>query len=142
MNLDEKSTKRLYDPRIDEDIKRVFDLVISDWPFKHWTFQIWRDGAYRTMERQKELYYGSPKRSWTLKSKHLEGKAIDITLIDKATGKAIWGHGPYIQVSGWIKGAAEQLGVPLRWGGNWDRDGIILEKDNDEVDLVHFEKLG
>jgi peptidoglycan L-alanyl-D-glutamate endopeptidase CwlK len=30
------------------------------------------------------------------------------------------------------------LGVKLRWGGNWDRDGEPVT-DQDFQDLVHFE---
>ena len=139
MKLDERSNRRLYDPRISMKLKQLFDLVISDWPFEDWDFQIWQDGAYRTLERQKELYYGKPKRTWTLKSKHMEGKAIDITLIMKATGKHFFTREAYIAVYGWIKGCSKQLNIPIRWGGNWDQDGIILEEKNNEVDLVHFE---
>jgi len=40
--------------------------------------------------------------------------------------------------------AADQLGVPLQWGNDWDVDGIPTGRDPDEKgwlqDLVHFQK--
>lgn len=32
---------------------------------------------------------------------------------------------------------AKELGVEIRWGGDWDRDGVAQERG--EWDLVHFE---
>ena len=34
---------------------------------------------------------------------------------------------------------AEELGIGLRWGGDWDMDGDFLDQDFD--DLVHFELI-
>jgi peptidoglycan L-alanyl-D-glutamate endopeptidase CwlK len=36
--------------------------------------------------------------------------------------------------------AAKELGVTLRWGGNWDMDAVIHEKG--ESDSPHFELFG
>lgn len=41
-------------------------------------------------------------------------------------------------LAGVILGIAASLGVTLRWGGNWDRDGEPVT-DQDFQDLVHFE---
>lgn len=37
--------------------------------------------------------------------------------------------------------AAEQLGVELRWGNDWDGDGVEVGPDPDEsfVDCPHYE---
>lgn len=34
--------------------------------------------------------------------------------------------------------AAQNVGVEIRWGGDWDRDGDITDQDFD--DLAHFER--
>lgn len=39
--------------------------------------------------------------------------------------------------AGYVLATADQLGIPLRWGGDWDMDTDL--KDNSFDDLVHFE---
>ncbi len=39
--------------------------------------------------------------------------------------------------SGFVMGVAADMGVTLRWGGDWDRDTRV--DDNKFDDLVHFE---
>ena len=41
--------------------------------------------------------------------------------------------------AGYVLGTAQQMGVPLRWGGNWKMDWNI--KENRFDDLTHFELL-
>jgi len=40
-------------------------------------------------------------------------------------------------MGGIVRGVASQMGVKVRWGGDWDSDGEI--KDNNFDDLVHIE---
>ena len=39
--------------------------------------------------------------------------------------------------AGYVMGIAEYMGIPLRWGGDWDSDNDL--SDNNFDDLVHFE---
>ncbi len=39
--------------------------------------------------------------------------------------------------AGFVWGIATSMGVPLRWGGDWDRDTQL--NDNNFDDLLHFE---
>ena len=39
--------------------------------------------------------------------------------------------------AGYVQGVAEQLGIKIRWGGDWDSDFDF--KDQTFNDLVHFE---
>lgn len=39
--------------------------------------------------------------------------------------------------AGYVMGVASQLGIELRWGGDWDRDTEV--DDQTFFDLVHFE---
>lgn len=41
--------------------------------------------------------------------------------------------------AGYVMGAAEMLGVKLRWGGDWDNDTDL--HDQKLMDLVHFERV-
>lgn len=39
--------------------------------------------------------------------------------------------------AGFVLGTASEMGIKLRWGGDWDKD--FQTKDNNFDDLVHFE---
>ena len=39
--------------------------------------------------------------------------------------------------AGFVKGIASQMGIPIRWGGDWNSDNNL--KDNKFDDLPHFE---
>ena len=85
----------------------------------------------RTKERQEELLKkGTTKVKY---SKHMEGKAVDLApyTIDWEDRQR------FHYMGGMIRGIGKQLGVDIRWGGDWDSDGEI--KDNNFDDLVHVE---
>ncbi len=85
----------------------------------------------RSKERQAELLEkGATKVKY---SKHMEGKAVDI-----APYPIQWkDRERFHYMGGIIRGVASQMGVKVRWGGDWDSDGEI--KDNNFDDLVHIE---
>lgn len=102
----------------------------------------------RTPARQKELYAQGRtkpgrKVTWTLNSNHFVnpktgyGHAIDVYAAPfnanqtPATSRAI--AKAFLQ-------AANELGIPIRWGADWDRDGVFYEKG--ESDSPHFELWG
>jgi hypothetical protein len=39
--------------------------------------------------------------------------------------------------AGYVKGIAMMLGIPIRWGGDWNSNNDL--KDNNFDDLPHFE---
>lgn len=81
----------------------------------------------RSLERQKELF--AKGASKTLKSNHLIGRAVDVAaLVD---GKITWEEKYYRQISTAFKQAAKDLGISIRWGG--DFKGFF--------DSPHFELL-
>ena len=85
----------------------------------------------RSEERQKELLAkGATKVKY---SKHMEGKAVDL-----APYPIDWeNRDGFHYMGGMIRGIGKQLGVNIRWGGDWDSDGDV--KDNGFDDLVHVE---
>lgn len=92
----------------------------------------------RTKERQAELYAQGRKKSgkivtWTMKSKHIDGLAVDLlpAPYDWADVKN------FDAVADAMFKAADELGVKIRWGRDWDGDGIVGEKG--ETDSPHFE---
>ncbi len=46
----------------------------------------------------------------------------------------------FIHFAGYVQGKASEMGIKLRWGGDWDRDFDL--DDQDFNDLVHFEVVG
>jgi peptidoglycan L-alanyl-D-glutamate endopeptidase CwlK len=85
----------------------------------------------RSADRQKELLAkGATKVKY---SKHMEGKAVDI-----APYPIDWeDRDRFYYMGGMLRGIAQQLGVKVRFGGDWDGDGET--KDNNFDDLVHIE---
>ena len=46
----------------------------------------------------------------------------------------------YYMLAGIVLATAERMKIPIRWGGDWDSDGEILDQDFD--DLAHYEYVG
>lgn len=100
----------------------------------------------RTPQRQKELYaQGRTKPgdivTWTLTSNHFVradgfGHAVDLCPFP-----VDW-EGPtrfpkFDEIARAMFAAAKELGIGLRWGADWDRDGKPRERG--ESDSPHFE---
>jgi peptidoglycan L-alanyl-D-glutamate endopeptidase CwlK len=97
----------------------------------------------RTPERQRELYAQGrtkpgPKVTWTLTSNHFKqadgyGHAVDLVPypVDWNT------LSKFDAMADAMRRASAELGIPIRWGADWDRDGKPREKG--ESDSPHFE---
>ena len=110
----------------------------------------------RTIEQQKELV--AKGASQTMKSKHLEGKAVD--LMAYINGRGSWELNLYDDLADAMKEGAEIAGVQIRWGAAWHIDdirkwdGTMEEAMNEYIDLrrsqgrrpfidgPHFEVMG
>jgi len=91
----------------------------------------------RTLERQKQLFAEGATK--TLASKHLITPENPVSrAVDIAPYPIDWENRErFHYMAGIIRGIAIGMGLDIRWGGDWDNDGEIL--DNDFDDLVHFE---
>lgn len=94
----------------------------------------------RTLEMQKALV--AKGASQTMKSKHLEGKAVD--LMAYVSGRGCWEVSVYDEVADAMAEAANTLGVQIRWGaawtipciGTWASEGKTMEEAmNSYVDV-------
>ena len=81
----------------------------------------------RTIERQRQLFDKGASR--TMNSRHLTGHAVDLVAFIGAEVR--WDWPLYSQIADAMKRAAEELGVPIVWGGDWPRfrDGPHFELD-------------
>lgn len=71
----------------------------------------------RTLARQKQLV--AKGASQTLRSRHLTGHAVDLAAI--VGGTVRWDWPLYDRIAVAMKQAAEDVGVPIEWGGDWAR---------------------
>jgi peptidoglycan L-alanyl-D-glutamate endopeptidase CwlK len=76
------------------------------------------DGIRSFKEQQQHVANGTSK---TMKSKHLDGLAVD--LVPWINGKPVWDWKGCYMIAHAMDQAATQLGVAnkIRWGGAWDR---------------------
>lgn len=87
----------------------------------------------RTQERQNQLYV--QRKTKTLKSRHLTGHAIDIVPLPLD-----WNNlAAFGKVAKAMFEASRELKIPIRWGGDWNRNGS--SKDETFYDGPHFELL-
>lgn len=84
----------------------------------------------RTLARQQKLVDAGASK--TLHSRHLTGHAIDVAAY--VDGKVRWDWPLYHEISWAFKAAADELKVPLIWGGDWAsfKDGPHYELDREK----------
>lgn len=97
------------------------------------------DGARTFEEQQENVRRGVSK---TLRSLHLPptaGAHAGVSLAaDVAPYPIDWNDRErFYLFGGYVLGLAYSLDIPVRWGGDWDRDTQV--KDQTFFDLVHFE---
>lgn len=75
----------------------------------------------RTKERQAQLVKAGA--SQTMNSKHLIGRAVDLAAV--VGGEVRWDWPLYHKLARVMKQAAQELNIPITWGGDWKtfRDG-------------------
>lgn len=69
----------------------------------------------RTVEEQRALVESGA--SQTMKSKHIEGRAVD--LVAYIGPRVSWEHALYDDIAAAMRVGAMAVGVPLRWGAAW-----------------------
>ena len=74
----------------------------------------------RTLERQKELF--ESRRSQTMKSKHLDGLAVDVAAYFGS--EVSWDINVYDDIADEFAEAGRELSIPIRWGGAWTINDI------------------
>ena len=74
----------------------------------------------RTIEEQRELV--AKGASQTMKSKHLDGLAVD--LMAYVAGRGSWELSVYDDIADAMKESALEHGVSLRWGAAWHIDDV------------------
>ena len=108
-----------------DEVVKYFDITVIE--------------GLRSQERQNQLV--KEGKSKTKFGKHVLGRAVDI-----APYPLDWNaRDDFHYLGGFVLGIANQLGIKIRWGGDWNAssffEGKRTTKDNIFDDLVHFELL-
>ena len=91
--------------------------------------------CYRGKERQNEAYRKGNSKVNYPNGKHNQNPSI---AVDVAPYPIAWtDRDSFHYFGGYVLGIASQMGLNIRWGGDWDQD--TQTKDNRFDDLVHFE---
>jgi peptidoglycan L-alanyl-D-glutamate endopeptidase CwlK len=69
----------------------------------------------RTLARQQQLLASGA--TTTLRSRHLTGHAVDLAAL--VNGRIRWDWPLYHKIAAVMKAAADELRVPIEWGGDW-----------------------
>ena len=95
----------------------------------------------RTEEKQKQLVESGA--SQTMKSKHLEGRAVD--LMAYIGGRGSWELNVYDEIADAMKEAATKVDVAVRWGAAWtvtdirEWEGTMEDAMNSYIDTRRSE---
>ena len=128
--LSSRSKERLIgvDTDLVEVVERAIELTKVDFGVTE---------GLRSLEKQKELV--ARGASQTLKSKHLEGKAVD--LVAYLGSRISWEITFYDDIAEAVREAAKELDVRIRWGAAWhisdicEYDGTMQEATDEYVKL-------
>lgn len=131
-----------------EDLQKIHKLAIRRTRIDYGISE-----GHRSLERQKELFDEGRSKIDGIekKGKHNfdPSLATDIYIYhpDPDTRRElVYDTGSLCYLAGVILSCAEELleqneiSHSIRWGGNWDKDGVIL-KDQSFDDLPHFELI-
>ena len=112
----------------DERLQKVFNEVI-----KHVDCSILE--GHREKERQNQLYDEGKTKVLYPNGRH---NAYPSNAVDVVPYPVDWDDRERMTLfAGFVLGTAKQMGITLRWGGDWDRDFEV--KDNRFDDFPHFE---
>ena len=111
-----------------DDIKSLFNEVV-----KHFDCTIIE--GHRGKKKQNAAYNKGNSKVKFPNGKHNSSPSV---AVDVAPYPIDWSdRDRFHYFAGYVLGIASQMGINVRWGGDWDQD--TQTKDNKFDDLVHFE---
>jgi len=120
------STKKL--ETCHKDLIAVCELVIETYDFTVLE-------GHRSGKRQDELFRQGKSKLKAGQSKHNQSPSM---AVDIAPWPIAWENTErFYLLAGFMFQAAADLGIRIRWGGDWDSDWV--HSDQSFMDLPHFE---
>ena len=130
MKFSPSSTARLL--TCDVRLQHIANTAIEDSPIDFGITCGHRDQA----EQDRCCAKGLSKTPWPT-SKHNKTPSMAFDFVPFIDGKAAWEHlQAFKDVAHHILMTADKLGISLRWGGDWNCNGIADEKF---IDMPHME---
>lgn len=125
-----------------DDIQKIMGIAIS---ISNIDFGIAE--GHRSIEKQKEYFDAGKSKidGVTRKGKHNYTPSMAVDIYPYINGKAEWDNEHLSYLAGIIHAVSEMLYLDgkishrIRWGGNFNMNGIILEQSFD--DTPHFELI-
>jgi peptidoglycan L-alanyl-D-glutamate endopeptidase CwlK len=115
------------------DLQRLFNAVIEE-------VDCSIIEGHREEERQNRFFLEGRSRVKWPNGKHNKVPSEAVDAGQYIPGKGIsWDRNQCCYFAGMVKGKALELGIKIRWGGDWDNDNDI--NDQRFNDLVHFELI-
>ena len=112
-------------------LQRLFEEVV-----KHHDCSV-IEGHRPQAEQEKAFHSGKSKVNWP-DSKH---NSTPSNAVDVVPYPIDWNDKErFYYFAGIVKGIASQMGIPIRWGGDWNSNNIF--NDQSFHDLPHFELAG
>lgn len=112
----------------DARLQLLFERVVEGWDCTIVT-------GYRGEKAQNAAYKAKRSKLKWPRGRH---NALPSRAVDVAPWPLDWHDTPrFYAFGGYVLGVAAVLGIPIRWGGDWDGDRDL--KDQKFNDLVHFE---
>jgi peptidoglycan L-alanyl-D-glutamate endopeptidase CwlK len=98
--------------------------------------------GHRSLEDQKKAYDAGNSKidGITQKGNHNYNPSLAFDFYCFVNGKITYDVRSMSFVAAWIICIATKMGIDVRWGGNWDKDGEIIT-DQSFVDLPHIELI-
>jgi peptidoglycan L-alanyl-D-glutamate endopeptidase CwlK len=125
--LSQRSLDKLtgVNPKLVAVVKRAIELSTVDFGVSE---------GLRTLETQKK--YVAAGKSQTMKSKHLDGDAVD--LVAYVDGQVSWELNLYDNIADAMAKAGKELSVPLCWGAAWNVPDITKWNGTMESAMNHY----
>ena len=128
------------------DLVRLFRAVVVDYDCTI------LDGARTESDQLDKIKRGLSKVTNVADSKHVVSDERPLSdAVDAAPYPVIWpdpygttadhNHqvGRFYHFAGYVKAKANELGIKIRWGGDWNSDGTFTDQKFDDLD--HFERV-
>lgn len=129
-NLSSRSEQRLSE--VHPDLQKVVRLAIRRSKIDFTVLE-----GLRSATRQKQLV--AQGKSKTLDGRHITGHAVDLGAY--VCGQVSWDWEHYYRLAEAMRDAAVELGVPIVWGGVWDKRLNLLHNTKQAVaDYVQSRK--
>lgn len=126
VKLSARSVERLNTIRM--DLRQVCFKAFETMPFDVTVLE-----GYRTKERQDQLF--KEGKTKVKVSRHQSGFAVDL-----CPYPVDWNDTDRFKIMAQhMFDAAKELGITIRWGGNWSRNNITDKPPSSFVDMPHFE---